>query len=344
MAIKVAVCAGHGGFKKLKVYATPGKRTPDGEPEWEFNNKLVVAFINKLSKYSGVEIRRFDDPTGKTDVPLETRTDKANAWGADYYFSFHHNADNGKWGNHTGVETYVQTGVSGEALKVAEILHDSLVDAYGLKDRGVKKNNYHITRETKMPAVLFEGGFMDSKIDIKKLRDGNVLKRVGEDVALSFAGYKKLKQKAGATPAPKPKAETKTLYRVRKSANDVDSQIGAFYNLESAKAVASEQTGYELYDQTGKLIYDPKKQTAPAPKPTTGIKSIGKIKIVEVNSAAIIMDKPDRENCKNIGTIKKGATIEIAGSVTGKNSNSGYWEVIYKGARAYVTGKFGKKI
>lgn len=344
--IKVGYCAGHAGYKSTnpKKYATPGKRTPDGVPEWVYNNTLAVAFHNELATYENVELKRFDDPTGKTDVPLDTRTDKANAWGADYYFSFHHNADKGTWANHTGVETYVQKGVYGEALKVAEIMHDELVDAYGLRDRGVKHSNLHITRETKMPAVLFEGGFMDSRIDIKKLNDAQVLKNAGKGMATAFAQYKKLKRKkSAATPAPKPKP-SKVLYRVRKSANDEKTQIGAFYSLPSAKAVATEQSGYEVYDSTGKLIFDPKKNNAPAPKPSTGIKSVGKIKIVNVSSAAIIMDKPDREKAKNVGTVKKGATIEIAGSVEGKNSNSGYWEVIYKGSRAYVTGKFGDKL
>ena len=56
------------------------------------------------------------------------------------------------------------------------------------------------------------------------------------------------------------------------------------------------------------------------------------------------MDKPDAKNSKNLGTIAKGKTIEIAGSVKGKNSDSGYWEVIYKGERAYVTGKMGQRV
>src|SRR5690606_32166199 len=68
----------------------------------------------------------------------------------------------------------------------------------------------------------------------------------------------------------------------------------------------------------------------PAPKPkSSGIKSLGKIKIVGVSSAAIIMDAPDRNKAKNVGTIAKGKTIDISGSVKGKNNPKGYWEVIH---------------
>ena len=47
-----------------------------------------------------------DDPTGKTDVPLTTRTTLANEWQADVYASIHHNTLADKWGSHSGIETY----------------------------------------------------------------------------------------------------------------------------------------------------------------------------------------------------------------------------------------------
>jgi N-acetylmuramoyl-L-alanine amidase len=81
----------------------------------------------------------------------------------------------------------------------------------------------------------------------------------------------------------------------------------------------------------------------PAPKPS-GIKAVGTIQIVNVNSAAIVMDGPDRNNAKNIGTLKKGNRIAISGSVKGNNNKSGYWEVIFNGKRAYVSGQFGKMV
>ncbi len=51
------------------------------------------------------------------------------------------------------------------------------------------------------------------------------------------------------------------IYRVRKSANDAKSQIGAYRNLNSAKAVADRNSGYSVYDTSGKLIYTPKTGT-----------------------------------------------------------------------------------
>ena len=74
--VKIVIDAGHG-------FNTPGKRSPDDEREWSFNNKVALYAIAKLKTYKDVEILRVDDPTGKTDVPLGTRTDLANKWKAD---------------------------------------------------------------------------------------------------------------------------------------------------------------------------------------------------------------------------------------------------------------------
>lgn len=76
--------------------------------------------------------------------------------------------------------------------KLAVAIHPALVKAYGLKDRGIKEGNLHIVRETKMPAILIEGGFMDSTNDIIKLRDKNVLENAGRMIAEALATYLKL--------------------------------------------------------------------------------------------------------------------------------------------------------
>jgi N-acetylmuramoyl-L-alanine amidase len=202
MTFKIAGCAGHG-------FNTPGKRTPDDEREWSFNNEVIVTFEEALSQYEDVEFLRTDDRTGKTDVPLKTRTDKANNWKADIYISFHHNANTGKWGSWTGTETYTYLGSNPKSEKLASMVHPRIVKVYGLKDRGMKKANFHIVRESHMPSILIEGCYMDSTIDIVKLRDHNVLKSVGYAVAEGVAEYAGLKKKIINQSPPIPKVETK---------------------------------------------------------------------------------------------------------------------------------------
>lgn len=194
--VRIALGAGHGGSN-----ATAGKRTPDGEYEWNFNDAVVRATIAKLSEYEGVEILRVDDASGKTDVPLQTRTSRLNAWKADVYVSVHHNANSGSWGTWTGVETYVYTNASAQSHALAKEVHPKLVSAMGLRDRGIKQANFHDLRESNCPAILTEGGYMDSRIDIVKMRDSAVLRNAGESIALGLVSHFGLK--------PKVKAEVK---------------------------------------------------------------------------------------------------------------------------------------
>jgi N-acetylmuramoyl-L-alanine amidase len=188
--VKIVIDAGHG-------FNTPGKRSPDDEREWSFNNKVAQYAIAKLQTYNDVEILRVDDPTGKTDVSLITRTNLANEWKADVYASIHHNALNGKWGKHSGIETYTMDNptANSKSTEIAGAIHPRVVMAMGISNRGMKQANFHVLRESAMPAFLTEGGFMDSIVDITKLRDDNYLKAQGEAIAEGLAVYFKLKLK-----------------------------------------------------------------------------------------------------------------------------------------------------
>lgn len=197
---KLVLDAGHG----INTY---GKRSPAGEREWSFNNAVLLACAEKLRSYAGVEILRVDDPTGKVDIPLKTRTDRANAWRADAYISIHHNANTAQWGSWGGVETFVYPSASAKSRALANAVNPRIVKAMGLRDRGVKQSNLHVLRETNMPAILTEGGFMDSTTDIGALRSAAKLKAQGYAIAEGIAEVFGLKAKAGggqvaATPKP----------------------------------------------------------------------------------------------------------------------------------------------
>lgn len=193
--VKIALDAGHG-------LNTAGKRTPDGEREWTFNSKVALAAIAKLSTFQNVNILRLDDSTGQIDVPLKTRTDRANSWKADVLVSIHHNAYLGNWGTHGGVETYTHPGASQKSRDIAVVVHPKVVNAMGLRDRGRKTLNLHMLRESTMPAILIEGGFMDSTTDIKAMRDNGKLQAQGEAIAVGLAEYFKLQPKAGGSTPP----------------------------------------------------------------------------------------------------------------------------------------------
>ena len=194
--------AGHGSFKDAlrKVYSTSGKRTPEGIPEWEYNNKVVKAIIAYLSQYEDVLILRVDDPTGKTDVPLSERVRKINAFKSDAHCSVHHNALKGVWfATAGGIETLVRPGTKhyDKSLKIAKLVHPKYVKAMGLRDRGIKQRTdlMMISNALNCPSILTEGGFMDSRIDRKAMDNDAMLKAQGEAIAQGYVEYFKLKKK-----------------------------------------------------------------------------------------------------------------------------------------------------
>lgn len=110
--VKIGLDAGHG-------MNTQGKRTPDGVREWYLNNQIAVAVENELETYQNVEVYRLDDRTGKTDIPLRTRTNYANAKKLDFVLSIHQNAFQSKWGSHGGTEVYISRNTSSSNKQLA---------------------------------------------------------------------------------------------------------------------------------------------------------------------------------------------------------------------------------
>lgn len=249
MTKKLAIDAGHG-------FHTAGKRTPDGEREWSFNNKVVLAAISELSTYDGVEVLRLDDPTGATDVSLRTRIERANAFKADALVSVHHNANTGSWGTWSGSETYVMEPASKNpgSMALAKAVHPALVGAMGLRDRGVKDANFYVLRESNMPAILTEAGYMDSSVDIKAMRDDAKLEAQGRAIAKGVAEYFNLSKRVVLKEVEKQtvKGETRGVYRIK---------TGTFSNARSladAKDQLKAEMKWMVYEVAESTTYNPK--------------------------------------------------------------------------------------
>ena len=166
MAFKIALDAGHG----LK---TAGKRCmkkldPNQTREWTLNDRIADKVEKLLLDYTGWELIRVDDTTGKKDISLRKRTKAANNFKADFYLSIHHNAGI-KGGTGGGIAAFVYTKASAASVAWQIDLYKALIKATGLKgnrSNPTPKKNLHVLRETKMPAVLLELGFMDSSTDV----------------------------------------------------------------------------------------------------------------------------------------------------------------------------------
>lgn len=96
---------------------------------------------------------------------LQTRVDIAERAGADLFVSVHVNAGGG-----TGQEVLIY-GSGGKAEVAANKVYDQINSISGWTNRGVKVQNVMVLRETSMPAILTENGFIDSVSDSAKLKD-----------------------------------------------------------------------------------------------------------------------------------------------------------------------------
>lgn len=105
-------------------------------------------------------------------VGLYTRADIANHLKADLFVSIHHNASPNTAAQ--GLMTlYYPTSSSNQKMngqKLAQIVQKNLVKELKTRDWGIiARPNLVVTRETKMPAVIAELGFITNKTELERL-------------------------------------------------------------------------------------------------------------------------------------------------------------------------------
>ncbi len=147
----VALDAGHGGTQSGAVSLT-------GKLEKNFNLAVIQKAGALLMQAGLVDVvfTRTEDVT----LGLQKRVDIAEAAKANLFISVHGNSLPVEYPNRdkvNGSETYYSRA---ESLPLAQILHKHLVAATGFKDNGIRSKSLHVTRETSMPAVLLEVGYL----------------------------------------------------------------------------------------------------------------------------------------------------------------------------------------
>ena len=180
MPFKIALNAGH--YSKTLGKRCLKRLDKNETREWVLNDRICDKIETKLKAYEGYELLRIDDTTGKNDISLAKRTKTANNWGADFYLAIHHNAGvNG--GSGGGVMAFVYTKASAAAKAWQKELYNAIISKTGLKGNRatpLASANLHEVRETKMPAVLLECGFMDSKTDVPVILSDKFAEQVAE--------------------------------------------------------------------------------------------------------------------------------------------------------------------
>lgn len=162
MATKIFVDAGHGG-------TDPGA-VGNGVTE-QYVNLSVANQLADFLRQGGYEVMEYRNTTtenvlsGKS-ADLTNRARTANQWGADYFISIHTNSSPNPTAN--GFEAYIYR-YGNAAQPLAESIVRSFTSRLGSKDNGLRVANFAVLRQTRMPAVLLELGYLSNPTEALNL-------------------------------------------------------------------------------------------------------------------------------------------------------------------------------
>ena len=177
---------------KFEVVIDPGHGGPDpgaigigGIRETD-----VVLEVSKIVKklLSDKGVRVLLTRKSEVDLDLYPRVSFANRADADIFVSIHANASRGKRRDINGLETFYYRGGRGRLL-AKKIQKQILRVSPGSPDRGVKQGRFYVIKNTSMPAVLVEIGFLTGRLDARRLDKAAHRKRLAYAISKGILEY-----------------------------------------------------------------------------------------------------------------------------------------------------------
>jgi N-acetylmuramoyl-L-alanine amidase len=179
----VVIDAGHGGTD----LGTQGKAPYCEEKKMTLQTaRLLKKYLTQLGHRS-IMTRTID-----SFVPLERRVEIANQAHAALFISIHFNSARSP--NAKGIEVFFFDSKANQkrakgSQKLAQFILTRLVRRTKAVSRGVKKGNYYVLRETDMPAVIVEGGFVSNPQELSFLKDPAYLEQIARGIADGIDSY-----------------------------------------------------------------------------------------------------------------------------------------------------------
>jgi len=146
----------------------------------------VSKIVKKLLSEKGVKVRL--TRKNEVDLDLPPRVSFANNTDSDIFVSIHANASRGKRRDINGLETFYYRGWRGRLL-AKKIQKQILRVSPGSPDRGVKQGRFYVIKNTSMPAVLVEIGFLTGRLDARRLEKTAHRKRIAYAIAKGILEY-----------------------------------------------------------------------------------------------------------------------------------------------------------
>lgn len=173
----IVIDPGHGGFD-------PGAIGSNGLQEKVVNLDLALLVRNKLEK-EGHNVLL----TRKTDeyVSLQRRVEIAKEEKARLFISIHNNSSRKSYTG--GSEIYVSQNYKKEDMELAKIINDKLSEEIKLDDRGLKKDNFYVIKNTIMPSVLLEVAFLSNPHEEKLLGSNVFLEKAANGIVKGILDF-----------------------------------------------------------------------------------------------------------------------------------------------------------
>lgn len=156
----------------------------------KFLNMVTANFVKGYLQQLGyrVVMTREEDKF----VSLDKRAQMANEQKPALFVSIHYNS--APSADAQGIEVFYYQSLdnkqrTAKSKRLAQCLLRSTLAQCQAKSRGVKVGNFAVIRETKMPAVLIEGGFVTNEAELQKLKDPAYLKKIAWGIAKGIDEY-----------------------------------------------------------------------------------------------------------------------------------------------------------
>ncbi|NGX57338.1 MAG: N-acetylmuramoyl-L-alanine amidase AmiC [Chlamydiae bacterium] len=181
----IVIDAGHGG----KDLGTNSKSPHYEEKILTLDTAFLVEHYLQRMGYRTVLTRTED-----VSIPLEKRSSIANDLGSKVFVSVHYNSAPSAQAH--GIEVFYfnsekNRGRARESKVLAQQVLNQVIDVTKAKSRGVKHGNLSVVRETAMPAVLIEGGFLTNSGERQKIFQTNYRRQLAWGVASGIDKYLK---------------------------------------------------------------------------------------------------------------------------------------------------------
>ncbi len=168
--------AGHGGHE------IGSKNNQINESEYSLE---IAQKIQQLAKEKNINV--ILTRNGNDFLDLQSRVDKINELNPDLVISLHLNSSTSK--ELKGAEVYIKKdNTDTQTEKLGNEL-TGLISINSIENRGLKKANFKILRDAKVPTFLIELGFVSNEKDAETLKSTRHKNLIAEKIVGFFEAY-----------------------------------------------------------------------------------------------------------------------------------------------------------